>query len=222
MIVFDLFRIERSMSTQYTAFWCFFHALCMYCAWRDAFKSIVSRSLWFLCMTTANGKKKPFVCCSKFDFQDQSRTDDGMSIDCTSDMTNVIEEVVRNNNIVFSSRINQIAFWLALKSSEVQDYSWKSVQYWYLFLFPPFASVLFHFSSINEKKYSVVLTLGERLTNYFLAKYQSKFFHQWVMVFVDELAKVCLCGLHSHSWVRFSHGLIMDLSNNNKENDNND
>ena len=30
----------------------------------------------------------------------QSRTDDGMHIDCTSDMTNVLEEVARNNDIV--------------------------------------------------------------------------------------------------------------------------
>ena len=36
------------MSTQYTVFRCFFHALCMYCARRGAFKSIVSRPLWFL------------------------------------------------------------------------------------------------------------------------------------------------------------------------------
>ena len=30
----------------------------------------------------------------------QSRIDDGMQIDCTSDMINVVEEVARNNNIV--------------------------------------------------------------------------------------------------------------------------
>ena len=30
----------------------------------------------------------------------QSRNDNGMQIDCTSDMVNVLEEVARNNNIV--------------------------------------------------------------------------------------------------------------------------
>ena len=30
----------------------------------------------------------------------QSRIDDGMQIDCTSDMINVLEEAARNNNIV--------------------------------------------------------------------------------------------------------------------------
>ena len=30
----------------------------------------------------------------------QSRIDDGMQIDCTSDMINVLEEVARNNHIV--------------------------------------------------------------------------------------------------------------------------
>ena len=33
------------MSTQYTVFSCFFHALCMYCARRGASRSIISGSL---------------------------------------------------------------------------------------------------------------------------------------------------------------------------------
>ena len=39
----------------------------------------------------------------------QSRIDDGMQIDRTSDLINVLDEVVRNNNIVLQSRINEIA-----------------------------------------------------------------------------------------------------------------
>ena len=39
----------------------------------------------------------------------QSRIDDGMLIDCTSDMINVLEEVARNNYIVLWSRINEAA-----------------------------------------------------------------------------------------------------------------
>ena len=45
-------------------------------------------------------------------------------IDCTSDVINVLEETVRNHDIVLQWRINKIASWMTLKSSEVQDYSW--------------------------------------------------------------------------------------------------
>ena len=54
---FNPFFRARLMSTQYTVFWCFFHALCMYYAWRGAFMSIVSRSLWFLSMGSTGRKK---------------------------------------------------------------------------------------------------------------------------------------------------------------------
>ena len=39
----------------------------------------------------------------------QSRIDDRMSIDCTSDMINVLEVVALYNHIVLKSRINKIA-----------------------------------------------------------------------------------------------------------------
>ena len=39
----------------------------------------------------------------------QSRIDDGMQIECTSDMIFVLEEVARNNNIVLKVKINRIA-----------------------------------------------------------------------------------------------------------------
>ena len=55
------------MSTQYTVFWCFFHALCMYCARRGACKSILSGSLWFLSMGP-QAERILSVCCSNFDF----------------------------------------------------------------------------------------------------------------------------------------------------------
>ena len=55
----------------------------------------------------------------------QTWIDDGMSIDCTSDVMNVLEETVRNNDIVLKRRINKIASWMTLKSSEVKNFSWR-------------------------------------------------------------------------------------------------
>ena len=39
----------------------------------------------------------------------QSRIDNGMYIDCTSDMINALEEIVRKQDIVLQSRINETA-----------------------------------------------------------------------------------------------------------------
>ena len=55
------------MSTQCTASWCLFHALCSYCAWRGTLKSITSRSLWLLSIGSTGRKNS--VCCSNFDLQ---------------------------------------------------------------------------------------------------------------------------------------------------------
>ena len=57
----------RLMSTQYTVFWCFFHAVWMDRARRGASKSIVSRSLWFL--FTRPTSRKNTVCPSPLEFQ---------------------------------------------------------------------------------------------------------------------------------------------------------
>ena len=62
-----LFFRARLMSTQYTVFWCFFHALCMYCAWRGAFKSIVIRILVVFVHGIHRQKGILSVCCSNFD-----------------------------------------------------------------------------------------------------------------------------------------------------------
>ena len=53
---FNPFFIARYMSAQYTASWCLFHALCMFCAWSSTLKSIVSTSLWFLSMGSTGRK----------------------------------------------------------------------------------------------------------------------------------------------------------------------
>ena len=57
---FNPFWIARSMSTQYTASWCLFHALCRYFAWRGTFKSISSGSLWLLSLGSTD--RKNTVC----------------------------------------------------------------------------------------------------------------------------------------------------------------
>ena len=107
------------------------------------------------------------------------------------------------------------------RGSEIKNFlSWRiSTILKAFFLFPPpFASVLFHFSSVQcwdctrsfrrysfilqnsnveERVLSCFLTLGERLANKFLAQHQSTFFPQWGKVLVDELARVSLCGFAS-------------------------
>ena len=68
-IVFDRTSIlssEQSWCRPHTPyFWCFFHALYMYDAWRGSFKSIVSGSLWFLSMGST-GRKNTVCLLLKF------------------------------------------------------------------------------------------------------------------------------------------------------------
>ena len=48
----------------------------------------------------------------------ESRVDDRMKIESTSNMVNILEESALNYNIVLQWRINKIASWMSLKSSE--------------------------------------------------------------------------------------------------------
>ena len=57
------------MSTQYTASWCFFHALCKYCARRGTFKSITLGSLCLLSIGSIGRKRTLSLCFSNFDLQ---------------------------------------------------------------------------------------------------------------------------------------------------------
>ena len=57
---FNPFRIAMLMSTQNTASWSLFHALCKCCARRGTFKSISSRSLWLLSIGSTS--KENTVC----------------------------------------------------------------------------------------------------------------------------------------------------------------
>ena len=73
----SLFR-ARLMSTQYTVFWCFIHALCMYCARRGALKSIVSGSLWFLSMGPTSRKNTVCLLLNVLTSRYQSWIHDGV------------------------------------------------------------------------------------------------------------------------------------------------
>ena len=71
----------------------------MYCAIRGSFKSIVSGSLWFCPLDPQSERilsKVAQILTSKY----QSQIDDGIEIDCTSDMMNVLEEVARSGGTV--------------------------------------------------------------------------------------------------------------------------
>ena len=69
-------------------------------------------------------KQKEYCLSSVQIFWTQSRIDDGMQIDCTPDMVNVLQEVVRNKCIVLQSTINETSSWMDMKSSEVENRSW--------------------------------------------------------------------------------------------------
>ena len=93
------------MSTQYM----YFDASSMFyaCIVQDAV--LPSRSCQvFFCPWVPQAERILFVLCSNFDLPGiQSRIDDGMEVDCTSDMINEFEEeTVRNNDSVLQSRIN--------------------------------------------------------------------------------------------------------------------
>ena len=61
-----------------TVLWCFFHALCMCCAWRVEYKSIVPGSLWFLSMGSTGRKNTVCLLLKFLTSRYQSRIDDGM------------------------------------------------------------------------------------------------------------------------------------------------
>ena len=88
-------------------------------------RSYQERSSWFLSMGSTSIKKSVCLYLNILTSKYQSRIDDGMQIDCTSDMINVLDEVARNNVFVLNRRINNTSSWMTLKTSEVQDYSWR-------------------------------------------------------------------------------------------------
>ena len=131
-----------------------------------------------------------------------------MKIERTSNMVNMLDEVARNHNIVLQWRINKIASWMSLKSSE--NIPESSVQYWNILFAPPPAKHAFHrlsdqwvdcvngfwrfsFFSRNEPLHRLldVLSVNDeenksltskyrtRRENVSLVQYQSNFFFPW-------------------------------------------
>ena len=99
-ILFDrtsiLFVEQDVMSTQYTVSWCLFH-FCLYNARRGWVKSSLYGSLWFL-FVGFTAVKNTFclsllrILTSRY----QSWVCDRVWTDCTSNMINVLEDIVRN------------------------------------------------------------------------------------------------------------------------------
>ena len=92
--------ITRSMSTQYTASWCLFHALCRYCAWRGTFKSISSGSLWLFVLGINMQKVYCLSLAWILTYWYQSIVDDRMKIERTSNVVDVMEYSTLNHYIV--------------------------------------------------------------------------------------------------------------------------
>ena len=113
------------MSTQCTASWCLFLAPCRYCARRGTFKSILSGSL---CPFSLGSIGKKNTVCLLLEFW-PTRIKPLLIIvwrlKSTSNVVNMLEESALNYHIVLQRRINKVASWMSLKSSEINDCSWN-------------------------------------------------------------------------------------------------
>ena len=89
----------------------------------------------------------------------QSRVNDRMKIERTSNMVNMLEEFARHPNIVLQWRINKIASRMSLKRKETIVPE-SSVQHWnILFSPPPAAKHAFHRSSDQCKDWEWILKI---------------------------------------------------------------
>ena len=136
------------MSTQYTVFWCFFHALCMYCAWRGALLSIVSGSLWFL--STGFTSRKNTVCLLLKFWPPGIKPELMMECQLIAHPTWWMYLKTPSGIMTLSCNEGSIRLrpewpWRARRYKIIPE---ESVQYWYIFFCPPPpAMLLFHFSS---------------------------------------------------------------------------
>ena len=88
-------------------------------------KSITSGSLWF-CPWDSQGERTLSVRCSNFDLQ-VSIPNWWWNVNWLHIRHDKVwEEVALNYHIVLYWRINKIASWMTLMSSEVQNCSWRS------------------------------------------------------------------------------------------------
>ena len=85
-----------------------------------------SQSFQDLCISGINRQQEyrlslAWILTSKY----QSIVDDGMKIKRTSYVVNMLEESALNYHIVLQWRINKVASWMSLKSSEINNCSWN-------------------------------------------------------------------------------------------------
>ena len=136
------------MSTQYTVFWCFFHALCMYCARRGASKSIASGSLCSL-STGSTGTKNTVCLFLKFCLPGVNPE---LMMECTLIAHPTWWMYLKKPSGMMTLSCNEGSIrlrpewpWRARRYRIVLE---ESQQYWNLFFSPPPpAMLLFHFSS---------------------------------------------------------------------------
>ena len=98
----------------------FFHALCM------TLFSHISYIWIFVTLTHRINRQEEYCLFLSriFDLQVLSRVDDRMKIKRTSDVVNILGESALDHHIVMYWKINKIASWMSLKSSEINNYSW--------------------------------------------------------------------------------------------------
>ena len=137
------------MSTQYTMFRCFFHALCMHCARRGAPKSIVSGSL---CSLSIGSTSRKNTVCLLLKFCPPGINPELM-MECKLIAHPTWQMYLKKPSGIttlscnegWSIRLRPEWPWRARRYKIVPV---ESAQYWNLFLCPPPpAMLLFHFSS---------------------------------------------------------------------------
>ena len=142
------------MSTQYTASWCLFHALCRYCAWRGTLKSIVSG---FLCSLSTGSTSRKNTVCLLLELWPPNINPELM-IECRLKAHPTLHLYWKKlfwiktlSCKVGSMRLPPEWPWRAWRYKIVPE---ESVQYRYLFLFPhPPAMLPFHLSSDQWGQY---------------------------------------------------------------------
>ena len=141
------------MSTQYTVFWRFFNALCLYRAWSGASKSTVSRSL---CSSYMGSTSRKDTVCRLLNFCPPGINPElMMGWKLITQPTWQVYWKKTSRIVTLSCKLGSMWLrpewpWRARRCRIVPD---ESVQYWYLFLFPPPAMVFFHFSSDQSWQY---------------------------------------------------------------------
>ena len=140
------------MWTKYTVFWCFFHTFCFYEARHGAFKSISSGSVFLVHWIHRRDEYRLSVV--QIVTSSCQSWIDGVQIDCTSCVMNVLEEIVRKWDIVQKWKINETASWMTLKSSEIKNlWSW-----WYNSeIFSCFLRLLrLYFSTLHQANVEII------------------------------------------------------------------